>query len=393
MEEHEHVSISTMNHILLIIVNDPDFFLSHRLAIAEGARKAGHEVHIATKPGNSSCRIKELGFEHHELPLSRSGQNPFAELKAFLALWILLWRLHPEILHLVTIKPVLYGGIASRLAPVKGVVSAVSGLGFVFLASGLKAKIMRRIISQLYCFAMGKNHLKVILQNPDDREAIIKIGRLTKNRTALIRGSGVDLSICKFVPEPKTETLTVTLAARLLWDKGVGEFVEAAHILKQRGINANFQIVGDVDPDNPASVTQRDIENWRSGADVSVIGYRRDITMIFSNSHIIVLPSYREGLPKVLIEAAACGRAVITTDTPGCRDAIEPDVTGLLVPVRNAVALADAMEKLLNDTALRQRMGKAGRALAEREFAIENVVRKHLDIYQELVSHTAEPHQ
>jgi glycosyltransferase involved in cell wall biosynthesis len=373
-----------MRSVLLIVVNDPVFFLSHRLPVAEGARRAGFDVHIATKPGRAVEDIRALGFEHHALPLTRSGRNPFAELKAFFFLWCLLWRLRPDVLHLVTIKPVLYGGIAARLAPVKGVVAAISGLGFVFLASGFKARLMRGLVSLLYRFALGKEKLLAIFQNPDDRDALIKLGALASHKTVLIRGSGVRLSAYQVFPEPEADAVVVTLAARLLRDKGVGEFVEAARVLKARGIDAVFQLVGDLDPDNPASVTLAELENWRSGKDVVVMGYRQDIANVFAASHLVVLPSYREGLPKVLVEAAACGRAVVTTDVPGCRDAIDPNVTGLLVPVRDVGALADAMEKLIKDPSWRQRIGKAGRELAEREFAIEKIVKQHLTIYEKL---------
>lgn len=373
-----------MRSVLLIVVNDPAFFLSHRLPVAEGARLAGFDVHIATMPGKAVDDIRALGFEHHALPLTRSGKNPFAELKAFFFLWCLLWRLRPDVLHLVTIKPVLYGGIAARLAPVKGVVAAISGLGFVFLASGFKARLMRGLVSLLYRLALGKDKLLAIFQNPDDRDALIKLGALASHKTVLIRGSGVRLSAYKVLPEPEGDAVVVTLAARLLWDKGVGEFVEAARVLKARGVNAVFQLVGDLDPDNPTSITLAELESWRSGKDVVVMGYRQDIANVFAASHLVVLPSYREGLPKVLVEAAACGRAVLTTDVPGCRDAIDPNVTGLLVPVRDVGALADAMEKLIKDPGGRQQIGKSGRELAEREFAIEKIVKQHLDIYEKL---------
>ena len=281
------------------------------------------------------------------------------------------------------IRDRLYGGIAARLAPVKGVVAAVSGLGFVFLAKGLKATILRRIIRSLYCFALGKKNLRVIFQNPDDRDVLVGMGALEPIKVEMIRGSGVDLASYIEVPEA-SGTPIVCLAARLLRDKGVLEFVEAVRILRQRGVNAQFQLVGDLDLGNPASITVDELEAWRQEGFIELTGFRKDVANLFRDAHIVTLPSYREGLPRVLVEAAACGRAVVTTDVPGCRDAIEPGITGLLVPVRDSLALADAIEVLLNDSGMRQKMGHAGRMLAESEFSIDKIVKQHLDIYSKL---------
>lgn len=370
--------------VILIIVNDPNFFISHRLAVAEGARSAGYLVHVATMDGDAVRIIKQHGFIHHVLPLSRSGSNPVRELVALFSIWRLLWRLKPSILHLVTIKPVIYGGLAARLAPVKGVVSAISGLGYVFTSRGLKASSLRKVVGFLYRLSLGKHNLRVIFQNPDDRDLLTDLGILNLNKAELIRGSGVDLKQYPCTTEPHTSTPVVCLAARLLRDKGVVEFVEAANILKQRGVNARFQLIGTIDPGNPATITEGQISVWRSEGVVEMLGHRNDIAALFADANIVTLPSYREGLPKVLIEAAACGRAVITTDVPGCRDAIHPDVTGILVPVKNALALADGLQLLIGDSTLRHRLGSAGRSLAESEFSIGKIVQQHLDIYKKL---------
>ncbi|MFV3014230.1 glycosyltransferase family 4 protein [Pseudomonas sp. KHB2.9] len=372
-----------MSRVLLFIVNDPGFFLSHRLPVAKGAREAGYDVHVACMPGPAVEAIIKEGFEFHALPLSRSGRNPVEEFGLIFSIWKLLWRLKPEVLHLVTIKPVLYGGIAARLAPVKGVVMAISGLGFVFLSTGLKAALTRCVVSTFYRIALGKRNLRAIFQNPDDRDLLLDIGGLQPSKAVMIRGSGVDLSSYAALPEPE-EVPVVCLAARLLLDKGVVEFVEAAKFLKQRGVVARFQLIGDIDPGNPATVTSAQLEQWRKEGLLELFGYRNDIAALFAQANIVALPSYREGLPKVLVEAAACGRAVVTTDVPGCRDAIDPGVTGLLVPVRDAQALADSLELLIKDPVLRKKMGKAGRELANQAFAIEQIVEQHMDVYRQL---------
>jgi len=370
---------------LLFMVNDPGFFLSHRLPVALAAQHAGYEVHVATADGPAISDIPVKELEHHVLPLSRSGKNLFLEFGTLVAIYRLFRRINPDVVHLVTIKPVLYGGIVARIVGVPGVVVAISGLGAVFIAQTPMAGILRRLVRSLYKLALGHKNLKVIFQNPDDRAILQGLGAVRPEQTVMIRGSGVDLADYPVAPEPDGIPV-VAFAARLLKDKGVGEFVEAASQLQVRGIQARFLLIGSPDPGNPASVTNKELDAWEREGIVELLGYRKDIPDLFARSHIVVLPSYREGLPRVLIEAAACGRAVITTDVPGCRDAIEPDKTGLLVPVRDSVALADAIERLIKDSDLRRRMGKAGRELAEREFAIEKVVAAHLEVYRTLSS-------
>lgn len=372
-----------MKPILLIVGNDAKFFLSHRLPLAIAARESGYEVHIATPDGVGVDKVKSLGFYHHNLFLSRSGTNPFSELKAFASIFSLCWRLRPKVMHLVTIKPVLYGGIAARLSPVNGVLAAIPGLGFIFMARGARAGVLRFLIKGMYRLALGKRNLTAVFQNPDDQSTLVNIGAISIKKSVLIRGSGVDLSQYQYLVEDDGVPI-VTFAARLLHDKGILEFIEAARILVARGVSARFHVVGDPDPGNPTSVTTSDLSSWAEDGVVECLGYRDDMAEILKRSHVVALPSYREGLPKVLLEAAASGRAVVTTDVPGCRDAIEPGVTGLLVPVRNAPALADAIQSLLENTERRREMGKAGRSLAERAFAIEGVVSKHLDIYRKL---------
>jgi glycosyltransferase involved in cell wall biosynthesis len=286
--------------------------------------------------------------------------------------------------HLVTIKPVLYGGISARLVKVPNVVYAISGLGSVFTRNGFKAQLFRKFITTLYKYALGCHNACVIFQNVDDQAALLKVGAVTAKRSLIIRGSGVDLNKIIALNEP-TGTPVVAFAARLLEEKGVRIFVDAAQQLQSKNQNIRFWLIGKPDPGNPSSVSEEELSIWSKQGIVETLGFRTDIPELFSQVHIVTLPSYYgEGLPKVLIEAAASGRAVITTDHPGCRDAIEEGVTGLLIPVRDSQALATAIEKLINDKDLRCKMGKAGRTLAEREFSINRVVQAHLDIYKNL---------
>jgi glycosyltransferase involved in cell wall biosynthesis len=374
----------TQSNIIIFVVNAPEFFLSHRLPLALAALKAGFQVHVATPDGPEVQLIQSHGFTHHTVPFTRSGQNPLNELGTLFRLVKLFRCVKPNLVHLITIKPVLYGGIAARLAGIKSVVSAVSGLGTVFLADSVVARIRRWSVVLLYRAAFKQKRLAVIFQNPDDCDALLGLKTLKNEQTRMIRGSGVKLVDYPCFPEPEGKAVVV-MAARLLKDKGVFEYVDAARLLQVRGIEVEMRLIGSPDPGNPTSVKQQQLDDWRTDGQVELLGFRKDIAAQYAEANIVCLPSYREGLPKSLVEAAACGRAVVTTDVPGCRDAITPGVTGLIVPVKDAVALADAIQTLIKDPELRNGMGKAGRALAEAEFAIEKIVDQHMDIYRDLI--------
>lgn len=369
---------------ILFVVNAPEFFLSHRLPLAQAAKAEGYEVHVASAFGAQVADIKGYGFDHHVVPFARSGQNPLVELATLLKLVGLFRNLRPDLVHLITIKPVLYGGLAARFAGVRAVVSAVSGLGTVFLASSGVARLRRGLVKRLYAAAFNQKKIAVIFQNPDDRDALLSIGALQHSDARMIRGSGVNLDEYPFLPEPAGKPVVV-MAARLLRDKGVFEFVQAAQLLRQRSVSVEMRLIGLPDPGNPTSVSVHDIEGWKQAGVVELLGYRTDIAEQYAAANIVCLPSYREGLPKSLVEAAACGRAVITTDVPGCRDAVAPNLTGTLVPVKDSVGLANALQSLIENPDLRQEMGLAGRKLAEEAFAIEKIVAQHIQIYRDLL--------
>jgi glycosyltransferase involved in cell wall biosynthesis len=371
---------------LLFIVNVDWFFVSHRLPIAVEAVKQGYEVHIATTVTDKLCLLESRGLTVHPLNLHRSRSGG-AVLLEFLEILSLIRKVTPDILHLVTIKPVLLGGIAARFASVPTVVFAISGLGFVFVKSGAIAWLRRKVISFLYRLALGNPNQKVIFQNVDDQSQLSKLVVLPTERSVLIHGSGVDLSLYIMKPPPEGVP-KIILAARLLRDKGVREFVCAAKLVNSSELRARVVLVGGIDPLNPTSIQQSELDNWKEDGIVELWGYRDDMTEVLSSASIVVLPSYYgEGMPKVLIEAAACGRAVITTDHPGCRDAIEDGVTGLLVPVRNADAIANTVLALLDDPQRCEGMGRAGRKRAEEMFDVKQVVAEHMAIYKELLCH------
>lgn len=373
---------------LLFVVNTTSFFLSHRLPIALAAKDAGYEVHIATGTPDLQAipALAPFGLPHHFVPISRSGKNLISEVSGFWALYKLMKQLKPDLVHLVTIKPVLYGGIAARFAKIPGTVAAISGLGLVFCDNSIKNRFLRFITSQLYRLALSQGHLRVIFQNQHDLKKLSAVCKLADEHVSLIPGSGVQLNDYPYKPEPEGQPV-VTFAARLIKEKGPYVFERAARMLRERGVKARFLILGSVDPGNPNSVNEKDITAWSAEGIVEVLGQADNVASFFIKSHIICLPSYYgEGLPKVLIEAAACGRAVVTTDHPGCKDAIIPGVTGLLVSKRNAYELAEALERLILNPALRQKMGRAGRTLAEQRFGIDKVIDAHMQAFDELLN-------
>ncbi len=369
---------------LLFVVNVDWFFLSHRLPIALAAQQQGYQVHIAT---GLTGRLEELrghGLVVHSLTLDRSSTSWGEGLCILVQLWRIFRAVQPDVVHLVTLKPVLIGGLLARLLKVPAMVAAVSGLGFVFMAHGVKASLRRRVVGMLYRLALAHRNFKIIFQNPDDLRSLAAVVNFQDDQVALIRGSGVDLEVFHPTPLPNGSPVVV-LAARLLVDKGVVEFVQAAHLLKRRGVLARFVLAGMIDRANPTSLSHVEVNAWVEEGVVEWWGHRLDMPQVLAAAQVVVLPSYREGLPKVLLEAAACGRAVVTTNVPGCRDAIEVGVTGLLVPAGDAVALADVLAELVSDRERCETLGAAGRLLAERAFDVRRVVDAHLQIYRELM--------
>lgn len=372
-----------MSKKLIFVVNVDWFFVSHRLPIALEALRQGYEVHIATGITTQKEVMERYGLIVHPISINRSNTNLYDLLKTFWQIAAVFRKVRPDVVHLVTIKPVLLGGIAARLVGIRGVVAAVSGLGYVFIDRGWAARARKKAVGSLYRLALRHPNLKVIFQNPDDRDNLIRITGLPTSKVVMIRGSGIDLHEFRSTPLPEGVPIVV-MAGRLLVDKGVREFAEAARMLRKKN-NIRFCIVGVRDPDNPSSLSEAELSAWEEEGIVERWGQRNDMSNVLSAAHVVVLPSYREGLPKVLLEAAAAGRAVVTTDVPGCRDAIEPNVTGMLVPARDAQALASAIESLLANRQRCDAMGVAGRRLAEKEFDIRQVVAKHMQIYQGLM--------
>ena len=370
-----------MHPRLLFVVTEDWYFVSHRLPLAVAAKEAGFEVSVATRPGKERERIESAGIRILPLQIDRRGMNPFRETMSVIRLARLLRREQPDLVHLVALKPVLLGNLAARLAGVRHRVSAVAGMGFLF--AGKKRGGM---LAPLVQWLLGKalRGSCVIVQNPDDAQLLQEGLGVPAEDMELIRGAGVDLKAFRPRPEP-SGTPVVMLPSRLLWDKGVGEFVEAARRLRAEGVEARFVLVGEPDPGNPASVDERTVRSWEEEGVVEWWGHKKDMTSVLPRAHVVCLPSYREGLPKALIEATACGRPIVTCDVPGCREVVEQGVNGELVPPSNAEALAQAIQGLLMDRERRQRYGRAGRQRAEQVFGQDCVNEATLAIYRRLL--------
>ena len=377
------------NKKILILVNYLSFFVSHRLPIAEALLAKGFEVFIGYGElrGADPKLLEQRGFKVDFIPMQPGGLNLLKDLKTLYYIWVFFKRVEPDIVHLITIKPYLYGGIISRLCGVQGLITAVSGLGTLFVNKDLKSKLIRLLLYPIYKLAFNHLNQKIIVQNKDDLKVLVNWGVLNPSKVKLLKGSGVKLENFTNLDEPGG-TPVVCFAARLLRDKGVYEYVSAVRLLKERGIKAEFLLAGDLDINNPTGLKLKDLNKIRDEGYVKIIGYQKDIATLYAKSHIICLPSYREGFPKSLIEAAAAGRAVVTTDVPGCRDAIIPNKTGLLVPIKDSQKLADALQWLIENSKERIAMGKAGRNFAEKEFKIEKIILNHLDIYQDILSNS-----
>lgn len=373
---------------ILFVVNVDWFFISHRLPIALSAIEQGYEVHLACTFTDKKAFLENLGIHCHNIIFSRSGRTLRRELSSFNSIRRLLKDIDVDVVHAVTIKPVIYTGIVLQtLTRAPAYVAAISGLGYVFTACNLRAKLTKLLVSLMYKLALRSKRKMVIFQNTSDQAILTDIVSLSRSDITLIKGSGVDLSVYQYQPPPLGPKKIVSMACRLLKEKGVYQFVDAAKIIKGKLQNIEFWLIGNVDKENPNSISQIEVDEWNMQGIIKAFGHREDIPKLFAQSHIITMPSfYGEGVPKVLIEAAACGRPIVTTDNPGCRDAVIHEKTGLLVPIKNAEALADALIKLLLDSNKRVEMGAQARRYAVAEFDISNVVARHLEIYESLIA-------
>ena len=373
---------------LLYLVTEDYYFWSHRLPMAQAARAAGFEVSVATRVDRHRERIEAAGFRVHPLSWRRRGNGPLATLRAVLEIAALYRRERPDLVHHVAMKPVVLGGLAAWLVGVPAVVNALTGLGFIFIGAGVGAgDLIKRPVRGLIRFVLGRPASRLVLQNRDDHDLLVGRGFVSADRAQVIRGSGIDTGYYTPLPEPVGDgPVTVAYVGRTLADKGVPVLVDAHRRLRARGLALRLLLVGTPDADNPTSVPESTLRHW--AATVPGLEWRGgvdDVRPIWAESHIAVLPSRREGLPKSLMEAAACGRALVATDVPGCREIARAGENALLVPPDDPEALADALATLAGDAALRVRFGAASRRLVLSDLATGPVGAHTVGLYRELL--------
>ncbi|MCK9513900.1 MAG: glycosyltransferase family 4 protein [Pigmentiphaga sp.] len=354
-------------------------------------RDKGYEVLLTSPPGAYGEKIRNLGFRWYPAPMNRRSLNPLRESSLINWLRKLIIAEKVDLVHSFTIKCSIYGSVAARLAPTTpATINAVAGLGYVFTNNSIKARTLRPLVRKLMQKALSGPNSRLVLQNQDDVTLFLQQRLAEKESIRLIRGSGVNCEA--FSPSLDTalqsndSTTKVLLPARLLWDKGVGEFVDAARKLKTKGCQIAFLLAGEPDPGNPAAIPTATIRAWETENLVTWLGHVDDMHTLFRKVDIVALPSYREGLPKGLIEAAACGKPLITTDVPGCREVVTNKEDGLLIPVRDSQALSEAICRLHKNPELRRQLGKKAREKALSSFDELIVIERTLDVYDELIS-------
>ncbi len=371
---------------ILFLVTEDWYFCLHRLPIARAARDAGFRVLVATQVHEHREAIEQEGFKLIPMRWTRQSLNPLHALSEVRQISAIYRQFQPDLVHHVALKPSLYGTVAGGITGISPIVNNLAGLGQAFSSKGVLAGIIRAGLVGAFKVLFRRPGVCTIVENSDDQHFLATTVGIGSQAVALVRGIGVDVSSFKPVPETLKSVPTVTMVSRMLWPKGVAELVEAARILQQRGRPVRVQLVGVPDPSSRVSIPERQLLEWQAEGTIEWLGYREDVADIWEHSNIAILPSYyREGIPRSLLEAAACGRAIVTTDAPGCREIVRHGRNGLLIKPRSPAAIADAIDQLAGDPDLRQRMGQAGREMVERDFAEELVVAQTLDVYWSLL--------
>jgi len=360
---------------LLYFITEDWYFVLHWLPLAAAARQAGYDVTVLTRVRDHGKIIRDAGLRLLPIELERRSVHPLRELRLTFRLARAYRSTAPDIVHHIALKPAVEGTLAARLAGVPCIVNSVVGLGWVFVGQSVAPRVLRRLLKTTARWVFRRSIMTV--PNSDDRNYFQRLGVDAR----LIRGPGVDLREYTVSPEPTEGAPIVLLAARMLWDKGIAEFVEAARLVRESGVPARFVLVGTPDASNPSSVPETRLAQWHDEGKVEWWGWRDDMPAVIAQSSIVCLPSYREGLPRIVMEAGACARPVVAADAPGCREVVRHDENGFLVPVQDAQALAGALRKLLTDPALRARLGTRGRELAQTQFAKEIAIRDTIALY------------
>jgi glycosyltransferase involved in cell wall biosynthesis len=364
---------------ILLFANTDWYLYNFRLGLAQALLERGDEVVLVSPDGSYGPRLRAMGFRWLQFPVSQRSLNPLTEIQTVVRLLILFSQEKPDLVHNFTVKCVLYGTLVCHLLGIRSVVNSVTGLGNVFKEGRGAPRWLRALIGLFYRLVLKSTW--VIFQNPDDRKVFLESHLVDQKRAVLIRGSGVDIR--HFAPRPEPAGIPlVILPARMLWDKGIGEFVTAARTLRSAGLLVRFVLVGDSDSENPASVPEPQLSKWEKEGVIEWWGWNEKMEEVYAQAAIVCLPSYyREGVPKTLIEAAACGRPIVTCDMPGCREVVRQGKNGLLVPARDVGTLTEALMTLLQNPIMRSEMGICSRMIAEKEFSNELVISQTFGVY------------
>jgi glycosyltransferase involved in cell wall biosynthesis len=374
---------------LLYLITEDWFFCSHFIERALAAKTAGYDVVLVAREQKHGELIRASGLRLIPLKMQRGSINPFNELKTLLSICKIYLSERPDIVHHVALKPILYGSLVARIAGIKRIVNAPVGMGYIFTSKDFLASLLRPIVSTAMRVLLNPQGSKVVFENGDDLSNFVSDKVVKKSDAVLIRGAGVNVDQYKPQQEEPSGVPSIVLVARMLWDKGIAEFVEAACILQSQSIKARFILVGAPDTHNRAAISLQQLNTWQQEGLVEWLGHQEDIPAILAACHIVCLPSYREGLPKSLLEALAAGKPVVTTDVPGCREVVKNQDNGFLVPARDSRALAQALAKLVNNSALRAQFGLRGRLRAESEFSSAIVIDSTLALYKSMFPATA----
>ena len=371
-----------MRHILFVVTEDW-YFVSHRMHMAIYAIEKGFKVTLITNTYKYKEIIESSGIEVFDWSINRSGLNVFSEIKSIYSLMSLIKKINPDILHAVALKPVIYSSIASIFANINVMVHALGGLGYFFSSNLISARIARPILLNILRLSFKGSNVRLILQNCDDRDLFISLKIINPKKVVLIKGAGVNIN--EYYPSKLTKDMPVIiLPARMLWDKGIAEFIECAKRFNENGIKARFCLIGAPDLHNPQSVTMSQLNNWVDKGVVEWWGHQKNMIEVYSKASIICFPSYREGLPKSLLEAASCGLPIVAFDVPGCREVVKDGVNGYLVSLKDVDSMYKALLRLVKDQNASYIMGLNGRDLVVKEFSETIIAAQTLKVWNEV---------
>ena len=375
-----------MSKNLLFVVTEDWYFVSHRLNLAIVAIESGYSVTLLSHYTNHRKQIEQFGIDTINWPLNRSSKNPFREIVAIKSIFSAIRQFQPDLIHSVAMKPVLYSAIACTMTGLKSRIFVLAGLGFIFTSKKRSAKFLRPIMEFVFKLLFRGTGTRLILQNPDDKSALLSANVIDENHIRLIHGAGVDTDLFNLHPIP-SDVPMIILPSRMLWAKGIQDFIDCAKEINKENKIARFALVGEPDEQNPDAIPTNLLETWNNNGVIEWLGHQNDMPTVFHKSTIVCLPTYYgEGLPKSLLESASCGRPIVTYDVPGCREIVKDGINGFLVKPKSVDGLVSAITELINDKELCFRMGLKGRKRVEKHFTQEKIAAETIAVWEEVLA-------